>query len=94
MPTVPVKLDTSGALCGTANAKYQAISATLATPVASFKVPAAASLPAGYTTINADNATTWAINNQTVYMHNFNYNTTNAIDELKLPKLNLVGRII
>lgn len=49
---------------------------------------AAASLPAGYTTINADNATTWAINNQTVYMHNFNYNTTNTIDELKLPKLN------
>ena len=40
----PVGIDTTGALCGTANAKYQAISATLPTPVASFKVPA--SLPA------------------------------------------------
>lgn len=36
----PVNVDTTGALCGTANAKYQAISATLPTPVASFKVPA------------------------------------------------------
>ncbi|WP_229218870.1 alkaline phosphatase family protein [Rugamonas brunnea] len=36
----PVGVDTTGALCGTANAKYQAISATLPTPVASFKVPA------------------------------------------------------
>lgn len=44
-PTVPVKLDTTGALCGTANTKYQAISSTLATPVASFKVPAPGSLP-------------------------------------------------
>jgi len=45
-PTVPVQLDASGALCGTANAKYQAISALLSTPVASFKVPAPGSLPA------------------------------------------------
>ena len=45
VPTVPVKVDTSGSLCGTANAKYQAISSTLATPVASFKVPAPGSLP-------------------------------------------------
>ncbi len=45
VPTVPVKLDTSGTLCGTANAKYQAISAALATPVASFLVPAPGSLP-------------------------------------------------
>ena len=37
---VPIRVDTSGALCGTANAKYQAISATLPTPIASFKVPA------------------------------------------------------
>jgi len=40
----PVGIDTTGALCGTVNAKYQAISATLPTPVASFKVPA--TLPA------------------------------------------------
>ena len=40
----PVSVDAAGALCGSANAKYQAISATLATPVASFKVPA--SVPA------------------------------------------------
>lgn len=44
-PTVPVKLDSSGALCGTANAKYQAVSSTLPTPVASFRVPAPGSLP-------------------------------------------------
>ena len=36
----PVGVDASGALCGAANTKYQAISATLPTPVASFKVPA------------------------------------------------------
>jgi len=46
VPTVPVKVDADGTLCGTANAKYQAISATLAKPVASFKVPAPGSLPA------------------------------------------------
>jgi arylsulfatase A-like enzyme len=40
----PVNTDSSGALCGTAGAKYQAVSATLPTPVASFKVPA--TLPA------------------------------------------------
>ncbi len=45
-PTVPVKSDTSGALCGAANTPYQAISASLSTPVASFKVPAPGSLPA------------------------------------------------
>jgi arylsulfatase A-like enzyme len=45
-PTVPVKLDTTGSLCGSANTKYQAISATLTNPVASFKVPAPGSLPA------------------------------------------------
>ncbi|WP_242096184.1 alkaline phosphatase family protein [Sphingomonas sp. CROZ-RG-20F-R02-07] len=44
-PTVPVRADVSGALCGAANTKYQAVSATLAAPVASFKVPAPGSLP-------------------------------------------------
>lgn len=44
-PTVPVKLDTTGTLCGAANAKYQAVSGALATPVASFRVPAPGSLP-------------------------------------------------
>ena len=34
-----VGVDASGTLCGTANAKYQAISATLPTPVARFTVP-------------------------------------------------------
>ncbi len=37
---IPVGVDASGALCGAANTKYQAISATLATPVARFPVPA------------------------------------------------------
>ncbi|MDE2604291.1 MAG: alkaline phosphatase family protein [Burkholderiales bacterium] len=46
VPTIPVKSDATGALCGTAGAKYQAISAALGTPVASFKVPAPGSLPA------------------------------------------------
>ena len=46
VPTIPVKLDASGTLCGAANVKYQAISANLAAPVASFKVPAPGSLPA------------------------------------------------
>ena len=46
VPTVPVKVDTAGTLCGTANTKYQAVSATLGSPVASFKVPAPGSLPA------------------------------------------------
>ncbi len=41
VPTVPVRTDTAGTLCGTAGTKYQAIS-----PVASFKVPAPGSLPA------------------------------------------------
>ena len=44
-PTVPVRADTTGTLCGAANTKYQAVSATLAAPVASFKVPAPGSLP-------------------------------------------------
>lgn len=44
-PTVPVQLDASGALCGAANSKYQAISASLPQPVASFKVPAPGRLP-------------------------------------------------
>ena len=46
VPTVPVQVDAAGTLCGTAGAKYQAISATLATPVARFNVPAPGSLPA------------------------------------------------
>ena len=44
-PTVPVRADTAGTLCGTANTKYQAISSQLPAPVASFKVPAPGSLP-------------------------------------------------
>jgi len=40
----PVGVDSSGTLCGSVNAKYQAVSATLPIPVASFKVPA--TLPA------------------------------------------------
>jgi len=44
-PTVPVKLDAAGTLCGAVGAKYQAVSSTLGTPVASFKVPAPGSLP-------------------------------------------------
>ena len=46
VPTLPVQLDVSGALCGAANTKYQAISASLPTPIASFAVPAPGSLPA------------------------------------------------
>jgi predicted AlkP superfamily pyrophosphatase or phosphodiesterase len=45
VPTVPVKVDASGALCGAANTRYQAISASLGAPVASFKVPAPGTLP-------------------------------------------------
>lgn len=44
-PTIPLRRDTTGALCG-AVANYQAISSTLATPVASFRVPSPGSLPA------------------------------------------------
>ena len=36
----PVGVDTAGTLCGSANAKYQAISSRLPVPVAGFKVPA------------------------------------------------------
>ena len=46
IPTVPVKLDTTGSLCGIANTKYQAISSTLAAPVARFTVPAPGALSA------------------------------------------------
>jgi arylsulfatase A-like enzyme len=45
-PTVPVNVDASGSLCGAANTKYQAISATLPAPVAKFTVPAPGALPA------------------------------------------------
>ncbi|MDR2990370.1 MAG: alkaline phosphatase family protein [Burkholderiaceae bacterium] len=44
-PTVPVKVDADGSLCGAVGAQYQAISASLAKPVASFKVPSPGSLP-------------------------------------------------
>lgn len=44
-PTVPVRNDAAGALCGAANTRYQAVSATLAQPVASFRVPAPGKLP-------------------------------------------------
>jgi arylsulfatase A-like enzyme len=40
----PVGVDVAGTLCGSANTRYQAVSATLAVPVASFKVPS--TLPA------------------------------------------------
>ena len=46
VPTLPVNVDAAGTLCGTSGAKYQAISATLASPVARFTVPAPGSLPA------------------------------------------------
>ncbi len=46
VPTVPVRVDSTGSLCGSAGVKYQAISATLGTPVARFPVPAPGSLPA------------------------------------------------
>jgi predicted AlkP superfamily pyrophosphatase or phosphodiesterase len=45
-PTIPVQLDATGSLCGAVNTKYQAISSTLSSPVASFKVPAPGTLPA------------------------------------------------
>lgn len=53
-PTVPVKVDTTGALCGAANAKYQSVSATLAAPVASFRVPAAGTLPVNAVVVAAN----------------------------------------
>ncbi|WP_375248544.1 alkaline phosphatase family protein [Sphingomonas sp.] len=53
-PTVPVRSDTTGALCGAANTKYQAVSATLSKPVASFKVPAPGSLPANGVVVAAN----------------------------------------
>ncbi len=45
VPTVPVQMDATGDLCGTANTKYQAISSTLAKPVAKFVLPTPGSLP-------------------------------------------------
>ncbi|MGC3962865.1 MAG: alkaline phosphatase family protein [Rhodocyclaceae bacterium] len=54
VPTLSIKVDTAGTLCGAANTKYQAISATLASPVASFKVPAAASFPANGVVVAAN----------------------------------------
>jgi arylsulfatase A-like enzyme len=45
-PTVPIKADATGSLCGAAGTKYQAVSATLPVPFASFKVPAPGTLPA------------------------------------------------
>lgn len=53
-PTVTVKMDTIGALCGAANTKYQAVSSALSTPVASFKVPAAGTLPANAIVVAAN----------------------------------------
>ncbi|SPS02569.1 conserved exported hypothetical protein [Cupriavidus taiwanensis] len=53
-PTVPVKIDTKGTLCGSANTKYQAISARLAMPVASFKVPSPGHLPANGIVVGAN----------------------------------------
>jgi len=44
-PTVPVRMDATGALCGAARTRYQAVSATLPRPVARFNVPAPGSLP-------------------------------------------------
>jgi hypothetical protein len=53
-PTVPLRNDASGALCGAANTRYQAVSAGLAKPVASFKVPAPGSLPANAIVVAAN----------------------------------------
>jgi arylsulfatase A-like enzyme len=53
-PTVAVRVDADGSLCGAAGAKYQAISASLPAPVASFKVPAPGSLPANGIVIAAN----------------------------------------
>ena len=53
-PTVPLRVDTGGNLCGTANTKYQAVSSTLPAPVASFKVPAVGSLPSDAVVVAAN----------------------------------------
>jgi arylsulfatase A-like enzyme len=53
-PTVPVATDVSGALCGTPNTRYQAISARLPAPVARFKVPAPGKLPANAIVVAAN----------------------------------------
>ncbi len=44
-PTVPVQMDVAGTLCGAPNSKYQAISASLPNPIASFRVPSPGTLP-------------------------------------------------
>jgi len=54
VPTVPARLDTAGTLCGSAGTRYQAISASLGVPVASFKVPAPGSLPANAIVVAAN----------------------------------------
>ncbi len=54
VPTIPVRLDAAGSLCGKANTPYQAISATLATPVARFNVPAPGTLPANAVVVAAN----------------------------------------
>ncbi len=54
-PTQAVKVDDAlGTLCGAASTKYQAISSSLPTPVASFKVPAPGSLPANAIVVAAN----------------------------------------
>jgi len=50
VPTIPVKLDTTGSMCGTVNKPYQAISAT----TGRFLVPALGSLPANGIVIAAN----------------------------------------
>ncbi|MFK3889222.1 alkaline phosphatase family protein [Sphingomonas sp. NPDC079357] len=53
-PTVPLRSDAAGVLCGTTNAQYQAVSATLTKPVASFKVPAPGALPSNGVVVAAN----------------------------------------
>jgi hypothetical protein len=53
-PTLPVRLDTAGTLCGRANTPYQAISASLATPVARFNVPSPGGLPTNAVVVAAN----------------------------------------
>ena len=53
-PTIPVRIDATGSLCGAANTRYQAISATLPAPVARFNVPAPGKLPANGIVIAAN----------------------------------------
>jgi arylsulfatase A-like enzyme len=53
-PTLPVKVDATGALCGAVGAKYQSISSTLGSPVAKFTVPAPGTLPANAIVVAAN----------------------------------------